>query len=158
MTNILTFYLFLAEQKSKNSITFKNRSSIKCVEDYFFGSRSITSLAIHATSTCYSFFGEISLKSKISSYLIQLQRLGLLGPRDPYFKRRIHCSHFLFINWDHNPTTLSTSTYGLGLSNESKLTAHITSLTLMASGFFNKSPYLHKMTTKPEVHHYDPSS
>ena len=57
------------------------------------------------------------------------------------------------INWDHNPTTLSTSTYGLGLSNESNLTTHITSLTLMASGFFNKSPYLHKMTTKPEVRH-----
>ena len=30
-------------------------------------------------------------------------------------------SHFLFINWDHNPTTSSTSTYGSGLSNESKL-------------------------------------
>ena len=56
-------------------------------------------------------------------------------------------------NWNHNLTTLSTSTYGLGLSNESKLTAHIASLTLMASGFFNKSPYLHKMTTKPEVRH-----
>ena len=56
-------------------------------------------------------------------------------------------------NWDHNPTTLSTSTYGLGLSNESKLMAHITSLTLMASGFFNKSPYLHKITTKPDVRH-----
>ena len=54
-------------------------------------------------------------------------------------------------NWDHNPTTLSTSTYGLSLSNKSKLTAHITSLTLMASGFFNKSPYLYKITTKPEV-------
>ena len=49
--------------------------------------------------------------------------------------------------------TLPTSTYGLGLSNESKLTTHITSLTLMANGFFDKSPYLHKMTTKPEVHH-----
>ena len=42
----------------------------------------------------------------------------------------------------------SISTYGLGLSNESKLTAHITSLTLMASGFFNKSPYLHKKNNK----------
>ena len=62
-------------------------------------------------------------------------------------------STFLFSNWDHNPTTLSTSTYGLGLGNESKLTAHITSLTLMASCCFNKSPYLHKMTTKPEVCH-----
>ena len=49
--------------------------------------------------------------------------------------------------------TLPTSTYGLSLSNESKLTTHITSLTLMANGFFDKSPYLHKMTTKPEVHH-----
>ena len=47
----------------------------------------------------------------------------------------------------------STSTYGSGLNNESKLTAHITSLTLMANGFFNKSSYLHKMTTKPEVCH-----
>ena len=56
-------------------------------------------------------------------------------------------------NWDHNPTTLSTSTYGLGLSNKSKLTAHITSFTLMASDFFNKSSYLHKITTKPEVRH-----
>ena len=56
-------------------------------------------------------------------------------------------------NWDHNPTTLLTSTYGLGLSNKSKLTAHITSLTLMASSFFNKSPYLHKITTKLEVRH-----
>ena len=90
---------------------------------------------------------------KISSYLIQLHGLGSHGPRDPYFKRQIHGSHFLFINWDHNPTTSSTSTYGSGLSNESKLTAHITSLTLMTSSFFNKSPYLHKMTTKPEVRH-----
>ena len=54
-------------------------------------------------------------------------------------------------NWDYNPTILSTSTYGLSLNNESKLTTHITSLILMASGFFNKSPYLHKMTTKPEI-------
>ena len=156
MTNTSVCHHLWVEQKSKTSITFKNRSSIKCVEDYFFGSRSITSLAIHATSTCYSFFGEISLKSKINSYLIQLQGLGLLGPRDPYFKRWIHGPHFLFINWDHSPTTLSI--YGLGLSNESKLMAHITSLTLMANGFFNQSPYLHKMTTKPKVHHYDPSS
>ena len=89
---------------------------------------------------------------KISSYLIQLHRLGSHDPQDPYFKRRIHGPHFLFINWDH-PTTLSTSTYGLGLSNESKLTTHITSLTLMASSFFNKNSYLHKMTTKPEVCH-----
>ena len=72
-------------------------------------------------------------------------------PQDPYFKRRIHGPHFLFINWDHNPTTSSTSTYGLGSSNESKLTAHITSLTLMESCFSNKSPYLHIMTTKPKV-------
>ena len=42
----------------------------------------------------------------------------------------------------------STSTYGSGLSNESKLTTHITSLTLMASDFFNKSPYLHKNDNK----------
>ena len=90
---------------------------------------------------------------KISSYLIQLHGLGSHGPQDPYFKRRIHGPHFLFINWDYNPMTLSTSTYGLGLSNESKLTTHITSLTLMASGFFNKSLYLHKITTKPEVRH-----
>ena len=90
---------------------------------------------------------------KISSYLIQLHGLSSYSPQDPYFKRRIHGLHFLFINWDHNPTTLSTSTYGLGLSNESKLMAHITSLTLMASDFFNKSSYLHKITTKPEVCH-----
>ena len=56
-------------------------------------------------------------------------------------------------NWDHNPTTLLTLTYGLSLSNETKLTAHITSLTLTASGFFNKNPYLHKITTKLEVCH-----
>ena len=79
--------------------------------------------------------------------------IGLAWPARSYFKRRIHDPRFLFINWDHNPTTLSTLTYGLGLSNESKLTAHITSLTLITSGFFNKSPYLHKITTKPEVRH-----
>ena len=45
----------------------------------------------------------------------------------------------------------STLTYESGLSNESKLTVHITFLTLMANNFFNKSPYLHKMTIKPEV-------
>ena len=56
-------------------------------------------------------------------------------------------------NWDHNPTKLSTSTYGLGLSNKSKLTTYITSLTLIASGFFNKSPYLYKITIKLEVRH-----
>ena len=93
------------------------------------------------------------LKPKISSYFIQLHGLGSHGLQDPYFKRRIHGPHFLFINWDHNPTTLSTSIYELGLNNESKLTAHITSLTLTASGFFNNSPYFHKITTKPEVHH-----
>ena len=95
----------------------------------------------------------VNLKPKISSYLIKLHRLGSHGPRDPYFKRRIHGPHFLFINWDHNPTTSSTSIYELGLSNESKLTTHITSFTLMASSFFNKSLYLHKITTKPEVQH-----
>ena len=79
--------------------------------------------------------------------------LGSHDPQDPYFKRRIHGPHFLFINWDHNPTISSTSTYGLGLSNESKLTTHITSLTLIASDFFNKSLYLHKITIKPEVRH-----
>ena len=79
--------------------------------------------------------------------------LGSHGPQDPYFKRRIHGPHFLFINWDHNPKTSSISTYGLGSCNESKFTAYITSLTLMTSGFFNKSPYLQKMTTKPKVRH-----
>ena len=77
--------------------------------------------------------------------------LGSHGQQDPYFKRQIHGPHFIFINWDHNPMTSSTSTYGPGSINESKLMAHITSLTLMASSFFNKSPYLHKMTTKPKV-------
>ena len=64
-----------------------------------------------------------------------------------------HGPHFPFINWDHNPITSSTSTYGLGSSNESKHMAHIASLIFMESGFSNKSPYLHKMTTKPKVHH-----
>ena len=123
------------------------------VEGHFFGPRGITSLATHATSTYYWFFGWIYFKPKISSYLIQLHGLNSHDSWDPYFKRRIHGPHFLFINWDHNPTISSTSTYGWGLSNKSKLTAHITSLTLMASSFFNKSPYLHKITTKPEVHH-----
>ena len=95
----------------------------------------------------------IDVATDATSYLIQLHGLGSHGPQDPYFKRRIHGPHFLFINWDHNPTTLSTSTYELSLNNESKLTAHITALTLMVSGFFNKSPYLHKMTAKPEVRH-----
>ena len=67
--------------------------------------------------------------------------------------RRIYGPHFLFIDWDHNPKTSSTSTYGSGSSNESKLMAHITSLTLMASNFFDKSLYLCKMTTKPKVYH-----
>ena len=40
--------------------------------------------------------------------------------RDLYFKRQVHGPHFLFINWDHNSTTSSTSTHGSGLSNESK--------------------------------------
>ena len=79
--------------------------------------------------------------------------MGSHGPQDPYFKRWIRGLHFLFINWDHNPMTLSTSTYGLGLSNESKLMAHITYLTLTASSFFNKNPYLHKIITKPKVRH-----
>ena len=35
----------------------------------------------------------------------------------------------------------------------SKLTAHITSVIFMESGFSNKSSYLHKMTTKPKVRH-----
>ena len=36
--------------------------------------------------------------------------------------------------------TSSTSTYGLGSSNESKLTAHIISLIFMENGFSNKNP------------------
>ena len=120
---------------------------LKLVENSFLGPHGITSLSTHATSTYYWFFGKIYLRPKISSYLIQLHGLSSNGPQDPYFKRRIHDPHFLFINWDHNPTTSSTSTYGL------KLTAHTTSLTLMANGFFNKSPYLHKMSTKSKVRH-----
>ena len=99
------------------------------------------------------FFGKIYLKPKINSYLIQLHELGSHGLQDPYFKRRIHGPYFIFINWGRNPMTSSTSIYGLGLSNESKLTVHITSLTLMASSFFNNSPYLHKITTKLEIRH-----
>ena len=79
--------------------------------------------------------------------------IGLTWPARFLLQETDSCPHFLFINWDHNSTTSSTSTYGSGLSNESKLMAHITSLTLMASGFFKKSPYLHKMTTKPKVRH-----
>ena len=60
---------------------------------------------------------------------------------------------FPFHQLGSEPMISSTSTYGSGLSNESKLMAHITSLTLMASDFFNKSPYLHNMTTKPEVNY-----
>ena len=60
------------------------------VEDCFFGPHGITLLATHATSTYYWFFGSIYLKSKISSYLIQLHGLSSHGPRDPYFKRQIH--------------------------------------------------------------------
>ena len=37
-------------------------------------------------------------------------RFGSHGPQDPYFKRRIHGPHFIFINWDHNPMKSSTST------------------------------------------------
>ena len=77
--------------------------------------------------------------------------LGSHGPQDPYFKKQIYDPQFLFINWDHNPMTSSTSTYGSGSSNESKLTAHITSLTRMESDFSNESSYLHKMTTKLKV-------
>ena len=115
---------------------------------FFFCPRGITSLATHTISTYYWFFWYIYLKPKISSYLIQLHGFSLHGPQDPYFKRRIHGPHFLFINWDHNPTISSTSTYGLGLSNESKLMTHITSLILIASSFFNMSPYLHKNDNK----------
>ena len=79
--------------------------------------------------------------------------IGLTWPARSLLQEADSWFNFLFINWDYNPTTLSTSTYKLGLSNESKLTAHITPLTLMASGFFNKSPYLHKITTKLEVRH-----
>ena len=79
--------------------------------------------------------------------------LGSHGPQDPYFKRRIHGPYFLFINWDHNLMTSSTSTYGLDSSNESNLKAYITSLTLMESSFSNKNSYLYKMTTKPKVCH-----
>ena len=68
--------------------------------------------------------------------------LGSHDPQDPYFKR-----------WIHDPTTSSISTYRSGLSNESNLIAHITSLTLMESGFSNKISYLHKMITKPKVCH-----
>ena len=79
---------------------------------------------------------------------------GSHSPQDPYFKRRIHGPHFLFINWDHNPmTSYLIQLHGWGLSNKSKLMIHITSLTLMESGFSNKSSYLHKMITKPKVCH-----
>ena len=80
-------------------------------------------------------------------------RLSSHGPQDPYFKRRICGSHFLFINWDYNPKISSISSYGSSSNNESKLMAHITSLILMASSFFNKISYLCKMTIKPTVCH-----
>ena len=105
------------------------------VEDSFFALYGTTSLATHATSTYYWLFWWISLKLKISSYLIQLHGLGSHSPWDPYFKRRIHGPHFLFINWDHNPTTSSTSKYGSSSSNELKLIAHITSLIFMENCF-----------------------
>ena len=50
-------------------------------------------------------------------------------------------------------SSIGIITHGSGSHNESKLTAHITSLALMANGFFSKSSYLYKMTTKLEVHH-----
>ena len=123
------------------------------VDDCFFGPRVITSLAPHATSPHYWFFWVNLFKTQNKLISCSITWIGLTWPQDPYFKRQIHGLHFLFINWDHNPTTLSTSIYELGLSNESKLMAHITSLTLMASGFLNKSPYLHKITTKTKVCH-----
>ena len=95
-------------------------------------------------------FWEISLKSKINLYLMDWPHIA---HKILTSSIGIHGPHFLFINWDHNPMTSSTSTYGSGSSNESKFMAHITSLTLIASSFFNKSPYLRKMTTKPKVHH-----
>ena len=79
--------------------------------------------------------------------------IGLAWPTRSLLQEADSWSTFPLHQLDHNPITLSTSTYGSGLHNESKLTAHITTLTLMASGFLNKSPYLHKMTTKPEVRH-----
>ena len=121
-----------------------------CVEDSFFAPHGITSLATHATLTYYWFFwvNLFKAQNKLISH-----GLGSYGSHDSYFKRQIHGPHFLFINWDHNLMKSSTSTYGSGSSNESKLMVHITFLTLMASGFFNKSPYLSKMTTKPKVRH-----
>ena len=119
------------------------------VEDSFFTLHGITSLAAYTTSTYYWFFWVNLFKpqNKLISHGI-----GSHDLQDPYFKRRIRGPHFLFINWDHNPMTSSTSTYGSGSNNESKVTAHISSLTLMASDFSN-NPYLHKMTTKPKVCH-----
>ena len=47
------------------------------------------------------------------------------------------------------PTTSSTSLYGSGSSRDSRIMARIISLKLMEVGFSNKSPYLHKTTSKP---------
>ena len=118
-----------------------------------FGSRGVTSLETHATPTYYSFFWVNLFKTQNNLISHLTIWIGLTWPTRSLLQEADSWFNFLFINWDHNPTTLSTSTYGLSLINESKLTAHITSLTLMPSGFFNKSPYLHKMTTKPEVCH-----
>ena len=36
-------------------------------------------------------------------YTCHLHELGSHGPHHLHFKRRIHGSHFFFINWAHNP-------------------------------------------------------
>ena len=73
------------------------------LEDYFSAHMALFRWQLMPHQYIIDFFGQISLKSKISSYFIQLHGLDSRGLWDPYFMRQIHGPHFLFINWDHNP-------------------------------------------------------
>ena len=78
--------------------------------------------------------------------------IGLTWPARSLLQEADSWSNFLFINWDHNPWYHQHQHMdrAYAMTQNSR---PILPLTLMASGFFNKNPHLHKMTTKPKVRH-----
>ena len=90
-------------------------------------------------------------QNKLISY--STTRTDLIWPTTSSLQEANLRSIFLVHQLGSWLTTSSTSIYETGSSNESKLMAHITSITFMESSFSSKSPYLHKMIAKPKVCH-----
>ena len=79
-------------------------------------------------------------QNKLISYSITT--IELIWPTTSSLQEADLQSIFPLHQLGSRPTASSTSIYETGLSNESKLMTHITSITFMESSFSNKSSYV----------------